>query len=256
MSAPLYGGGLGARLARRFAARTMRRAIHDAFRRVVWLGQVADPAPGRPLVLYANHHVYHDSFLLWELLTQTLRRPAFVWMEKWHTAPFFGAIGALPFPTDDARTRVRSVRAVANRMAADPRAALYLYPEGTMRPPEAGLAPFQTDFARLARLLPDDAAWWPVAVGTSWWGESRPTAILAPGEPHDAPDGRERERLQTALARLRDVRPRDVDAGRACVLSDGAGGPDERWDLGRLAPLFRGVADATVRAPGPDSREP
>ena len=251
MSAPLYGGGLGTRLARRFAARTMRSAIHDAFRRVVWLGDLPDPAPGRPLVLYANHHLYHDSFLLWELLTRTLRRPAFVWMQEWHTAPFFGAIGALPFPTDDARARVRSVRAVATRMKADPRSALYLYPEGTMGPPEAGLAPFQTDFPRLARLLPDDAAWWPVAVGTSWWGESKPTAILAPGDVHDAPDGRERERLDAALARLRAARPADLGAGRAHVLSDGAGGPDERWDLRRLAPLFRGITDATAAPPGP-----
>ena len=250
MSAPLYGGGVRARLARRFAAYAMRSAIEDGFRRVVWAGEVRDPAPGRPLVLYANHHVYHDSFLLWEMLTRTLHRPAFVWMQKWDTAPFFGAIGALPFPEDDARARVRAVRAVARRMKADPRAALYLYPEGTMGPPEAGLAPFQTDFARLARLLPDDAAWWPVAVGTSWWGESRPTAILAPGEVHDAPDGKERERLEAAMQRAHDARPADLDAGRAHLLFDGAGGPDERWDLRRLAPLFRGITDATVAPPG------
>ena len=246
--APLYGGGLGARLARRFAERTMAAALRDAFRRVVWVGEPPAPAPGRPLVLYANHHVYHDSFLLWHLLTRTLRRPAFVWMERWDAAPFFGAIGALPFPADDARARVRAVRTVAARMHADARTALYLYPEGTMGPPEAGLAPFQTDVARLARLLPDDAAWWPVAVGTSWWGESLPTALLTAGAPH-APDGTERERLAAALGRLRAARPADLAAGQAHLLAEGRRGPDERWDLRRLAPAFRGLTFATAAPP-------
>ena len=254
-TAALYGGGLGARLARRFAERTMASALRDAFRRVVWVGEPPAPAPGRPLVLYANHHVYHDSFLLWHLVTRTLGRPAFVWMEKWETAPFFGAIGALPFPTDDARARVRAIRAVAARMRADARTALYLYPEGTMGPPEAGLAPFQTDFARLARLLPDDAAWWPVAVSTSWWGENLPTALLAAGPPHDAPDGAERDRLADALGRLAQARPGDVAAGRAHVLSEGRRGPDERWDLRRLAPIFRGLTFETAEAPGAAPRD-
>lgn len=254
--APLYGGGPGARLARRFSERTMAASIRNAFRRVVWVGEPPAPAPGRPLVLYANHHVYHDSFLVWHLLTRTLRRPAFVWMQRWDAAPFFGAIGALPFPADDARARVRAVRTVAARMHADARTALYLYPEGTMGPPEAGLAPFQTDFARLARLLPDDAAWWPVAVSTSWWGESLPTALLTAGPPHDAPDGTERARLADALARLAAARPADLADGRAHVLAEGRRGPDERWDLRRLAPFFRGLTFETAAPPEDAAPEP
>ena len=228
--------GLGARLARRFAERTLRAEL-DRLRRVVGVN-AADPAPGRPLVLYANHHIYADSFLLWHLVTQVWGRPMVVWMEKWDRAPLFGPVGALPFPAEDARRRVRTVRETARRMAADPATALFLYPEGAMGVPEDGLGPFRADLPRLARVLPEGVAWVPVGIHTSWWGEQRPTAILAVGAPRGAPDGSERERLEDALARAREVRPGDAEAGRTEPLRDGPRGVDERWDLSPLAPLF------------------
>ena len=228
--------GLGARLARRFAERTIRGEL-KALRRVVGVG-AADPAPGQPLVLYANHHVYADSFVLWHLVTQTWGRPMVVWMETWDRAPLFGPVGALPFPADDARRRVRTMRETARRMATAPRSALYLYPEGAMRVPEDGLGPFRADLPRLARVLPDAVAWVPVGTHVSWWGENRPTAVVAVGTAHDAPDGGERQRLEAALDRARAVRPDDLDAGSAALLLEGPKGPDERFDLSRLAGLF------------------
>lgn len=244
MSGAVYRGEtLAQGLVRRYAERTLRASLRDSFRRVVWVGAAppADPAPGRPLVVYANHHVYADSFLLWHLLTRVLRRPMVVWMEAWERAPLFGPVGALPFPEGDARERARTMRETARRMGRDPRTALYIYPEGSMGVPEAGLRPFLADLPRLARVLPREAAWWPVAVGTSWWGESRPTALLAGGAAHDDADGGERARLQSTLDALREARPDDVGAGRAHVLLEGKRGADERWDLSRAAPLFRRI---------------
>ncbi len=241
MSAPLYtGGSVALRLARAYAARTMTGSLKSAFRRAVWdAPALSDPAPGRPLVVYANHHVYHDSFLLWHLLTRGLGRPIVVWMAEWERAPLFGPIGALPFPADDARARAATIRETVRRMTADPRTALYVYPEGHMHPPEDGLLPFKADLPRLARLLPPEAAFVPVGVHTSWWGESRPTAVLGAGEAHGLPEGTEPERLSAVLARLAVLRPSDLVEGRAAVFFDGAPGPDERWDLSPVAPLFR-----------------
>ena len=245
---PLYAGGsIPLRLARAYAARTMNGSLKAAFRRAVWaaprrasgMQHLEDPAPGHPLVVYANHTVYHDSFLLWRLLTRGLGRPIVVWMARWEQAPLFGPIGALPFPDDDARARAATIRETVRRMTADPRTALYVYPEGHMHPPEDGLLPFKADLPRLARLLPDDAVFVPVGVRTSGWGESRPTAILGAGEAHRPPDGQERERLGAVLARLEALRPADLEAGRASVFFDGKPGPDERWDLSPVAPLFR-----------------
>lgn len=240
MSRPVYEGEpLGRGLARRFAERQIQSGLRSSLRRVVWAGgPPGDPAPGRPLVLYANHHYYPDSFLLWHLTTRLLRRPMLVWMEAWDRAPLFGPVGALPFPADSARGRARTVRETARRMGRDARTALYLYPEGGMRVPEDGLGPFRADLPRLARVLPDAVAWWPVGVRVVWWGEARPTALLAAGAPHDAPDGDERQRLADVLDRLRDARPADLDAGRARVVLEGKTGPDERWDLSPLAPFL------------------
>ena len=236
MTDPVSGGG-PARAMRQLATRMIVGDLKTSFRRVVWLGE--RPAPQGPIVVYANHHVYADSYLLFHLITQVLERPFVVWMEAWDKAPLFGPVGALPFPSDDPRQRVRTIRETARRMEADTRTALLLYPEATMGVPEAGLAPFVADLPRLARLLPDAASWWPVAVKTSWWGESRPTAILTGGPLRDAPDGDEHARLDAALRQLDTARPDDLETGRAHVLLDGKAGPDERWDLSPLAPFFR-----------------
>ena len=242
MTPPPYAGGpLGARALRRFALWTIRRDLSTHYRRGVRAVRPPgdDPAPGRPLAIYANHHVYHDSYFLLFWLTRWLARPIVVWMAAWERAPLFGPLGALPFPADDPRDRAATVRETARRMATDPRTALILYPEGAMHPPEDGLAPFRADLPRLARLLPEATAWVPAGVHATWWGESRPTLVLATGEAHGVPDGGERERLRNALGAARAVRPDALAQGRAFRLLDGARGPDERWDLSRLAPLVR-----------------
>lgn len=228
------------RIAARAGAAIIERDLRAAFRRVVWVGEEPSLPEDRPVVAYANHHAYFDSFLVWRLAAKTLGRPFIVWMEKWDQVPLFGPLGALPFPPEDAPRRARTVRETARRMSDGP-ALLLLYPEGTMGPPDAGLAPFRADLVRLGRVLPRDTLWWPLGIRVTDWGHHRPTALLAGGSPHDAPDGSEADRLAAVLDRLREARPDDLDAGRARVLLEGRAGPDERWDLGVLAPFFRRI---------------
>ena len=231
---------LGSRVARRFAERIVASDLRSVLRRVVWAGErVEDPAPGRPLVLYANHHYFLDSYLLWHLTTQVLRRPMLVWMEAWDRAPLFGPAGALPFPANDARQRVRTVRETARRMERDSRTTLILYPEATIDVPEAGVRPFRADLPRVAHVLPEAAVWWPVGVRLTWWGERLPTAVLGAGAAHEHVEGAEADRLTAVLDRLREVRPEHLASGGAHVLLEGSPGADERWDLARLAPFFR-----------------
>ncbi len=226
----------GKRLARRTVAGLIRRTLRRDFRRVVWVGGRGPTLPeGRPAVVYLNHHTFQDGYLLWLLTHRVLRRPTVLWMEDWDRAPLFGPLGVLPFPPDDRRQKLATVRETARRLRADPRTLFLYFPEGDLRPPDLGLGPFDAErFERLARLLPPETLWWPAALRLTWWGEDRPTALMAAGEPHEAPDGRERERLEALLARLHDVRP-----GEGTVLLEGQPSPHERWDLSRLAPLFR-----------------
>ncbi len=228
---------LGRRVAARLVERMIERDLRRSFRRVVWLGPGPEgvPDPARPLVLYTNHHSFHDGYFLWLLAVRTLGRPALLWMNDFERIPLFGPLGALPFPPDDGRRRVATIRETARRLHDDPAHVFLYFPEGALRPPDAGLGDFDPGaFARLARLFPADTQWWPVGVRVTWWGEDRPTALLAGGAPHDAPDGRERDRLHDLLGVLRAARPGD---GR--ILLGGTESAHERWNLARLAPLFR-----------------
>ena len=69
-------------------------------RSAAWSGSTREPPslPDAPVVLYANHHGFHDGYLLWQLVGHALGRPVVIWMEEWERAPLFGPVGALPFP--------------------------------------------------------------------------------------------------------------------------------------------------------------
>jgi 1-acyl-sn-glycerol-3-phosphate acyltransferase len=229
---------LGARLARRLIDGMIRRDLRRTFRRVVWLSET-EVWPDGPLVGYANHHSFYDGYLLLLLVRYTLGRPVVIWMEEWDRAPLFGPIGALPFPADDARQRMTTIRETARRLAADPRTVLLLFPEGDLRPPDHGLGPFRADLNRLARVLPENVRWQPLAIHLTWWGEDRPTALLAAPPSHDAPDGQEADRLRGALKSLRQTEPAVLKENHTRLLLDGRPSVHERWDLRLLAPLFR-----------------
>jgi hypothetical protein len=240
---------------RRAAARLGERLIDGSLtgdlRRVVWVGDAPERVIGTsaPVVLYANHHYFHDSYLLWHLVRRVLDRRFLVWMEKWEQAPLFGPLGALPFPSSDPRARAATLRYTARRMKRDPNTTLVLYPEARLSSPDAGLQPFSPDLlSRLARVFPEEARWCPVGVRMTWWGEERPTALLAAGPAHAQPDGDESDRLHALLQRLRSVQPdRGEDGGlvlppHSSVLLEGERADSERWDLSRLAPFYRWLA--------------
>ncbi|HYE95880.1 MAG TPA: 1-acyl-sn-glycerol-3-phosphate acyltransferase [Rubricoccaceae bacterium] len=226
-----------ARLARRAAGALIVRDLKRSFRRVVWVGPPPS-LPDAPVVLYANHHGFHDGYLLWLLAGKLLRRETTLWMEEWRRVPLFGPLGTLPFPPGDARQRVATLRETARRMKKE-NPVLVLFPEGALRPPDAGLGPFRADLPRLARVLPAETRWWPVALRATWWGEDLPTALLTAGPLYETPDGQEPDHLRVLLTSLQAVRPDDLAAGRAHLLLDGRRAPHERFDLSALAPLFR-----------------
>ena len=236
MSAP---SSLPARLARRATEALILRDLRRSFRRVVWIGDGPEPPENRPVVLYANHHSFYDGYLLWLLVRSALGRPPVLWMEQLQQAPLFGPVGALPFPPDDDRQRFRTIRETARRLREEPQTILLFFPEGKLRATDLGLGPFQTNFRQLARLLPDNTLWWPVALRATWWGEDRPTALLTSANPLETPSGHEREDLQTLLDDLSNISPAIMQEGGARLLLDDRKSAEERWDLSRLAPLFR-----------------
>ena len=217
----------------------MRRDLRRAFRRVAWAGPPPALPERAPVVLYANHQHFYDGHLLQVLLTELLERPGTIWMEDWDRFPFFAAAGAQPFPPgegDEARARRRTtVRRTARRLRETPQTVLVHFPEGRLHPPREDVLPFpEGAFSTLAHLFPEHTHWWPVALRVAPTTAARPTALLAGGEPHATPDGRERKRLRAVRQRLADVRPGEATH----TLLGGRRGPDERWDLSWMAPFF------------------
>lgn len=230
---------LGKRVAVWSVSRLIERSLRAAFRRLVWIGTKpwtdGSLDPDRPLILYANHHGFHDGYLLWWLATRSLHRPPMLWMNEWERTPLFGPLGALPFPPDDERQRLATIRETARRLRGTPPPVFLYFPEGELRAPDTGLADFSPDrFTRLARLFPDTVQWWPVGLRVTWWGEDRPTALMTGGAPHDTPTGDEHARLADTLGAVQSVQP-----GAGHLLLDGTKSAHERWDLSLLAPLLR-----------------
>ena len=197
-----------------------------------WVGPCPPRLPEGPVIAYANHHHYYDGHLGWLLFQETLGRPTTLWMAEWDRFPFFGAVGAQPFPPDAPARRAATVRRTARRFRDHPQTVLIYYPEGELRRPDDGLGAFHTPPRRLARLYPE-AAWWPFAVHVTWEGHARPTVYLRGGPPHEA-DGNERQRLARQWHSLSPPPPSPRH-----VLLEGSSDASERWSFSFAAPFFR-----------------
>lgn len=214
------------RLFDRWVKQMMHRDLRRSFRRICWVGPAPALPDDRPVVLYANHHHFHDGYLLWLVIRDLLGRQAITWMEEWDRFPFFGAAGAYPFPPDDARRRMATMRRTAHRLRDEPGTALFYFPEGELHAPETGIHPFaEGAFARLDRLFPEKY-WWPVAIHVTFRGEALPTALLTGGTLHPAADGEEHLRLETLWKSLRSGEPEMEQ-----VLLEGQHSPHETWDF-------------------------
>lgn len=213
-------------LIRRAGYALVGRSLRRTFRRIAWVGPFAPPPADVPAVLYANHHVFHDSYVLATIVERVLRRRAIIWMEAFDRFPFFGPLGAMPLPANDGGRRLSTIRRTARLMRAQPSSMLIYYPEGQLHDAQR-VAPFPDDrMARLAAVLPPRVLWWPVALRVTGFHDFRPTLTLAAGTPHAAITGHEQATLQRLMATL--VFPGNAERR---VLLEGQAGPHERWNF-------------------------
>lgn len=109
--------------------------------------------------------------------------------------------------------------------------ALVYFPEGVLHADHEGVRPFGIP-ARLERMLVSPQ-WIPTAVVIRWTTESKPTALISAGQPHDTLDGNEYRRLSTLYA---ETRVCDPATGRTIL--DGHRGQEERIALGYRTRTF------------------
>jgi len=179
----------------------LRFQLWWTFRRVSWTGRWPPPLPDGPVIAYSNHHSYYDGHLAWLLFRHVLDRPTTLWMAHWDQFPFFGAVGAQPFPPNALQRRLATLRRTAQRFCDNPKTVLVYFPEGELHPPDGGVRRFDQNVPpRLGRLY-SEATWWPYATHVSTSGDGNRTALVRGGRPH-APDGDERTRLVRQLRAL------------------------------------------------------
>lgn len=205
----------------------IRRTVRARFHRVHWIPPEGVP-PG-PVIWAANHHGWHDGYLMYHVVT-ILERPSLDWITEFDAFPAFRYVGGMPFPEADAAARAATIRRTITAMRAGQ--SLILFPEGHLHPPPA-LLPFGRSVELLARHVPDVTVV-PVAIRYEAAMHERPEAFITFGEP--VPRG------ESLAARLRLAVGAELDAQAAAVrhsperfrvLAQGTRDVNERWGFHR-----------------------
>ena len=117
---------------KRLVSQMMMSSLKKGFRRICWVGPLPTFPEDLPIVAYANHHTFYDGYVLWLMAKVLLERDLILWMEEWDHFPFFAAVGAYPFPKDDAARRLTTIRQSTKRLTQNPNMCLAYFPEGKL----------------------------------------------------------------------------------------------------------------------------
>jgi hypothetical protein len=187
--------------------------------------------PARAAVVFANHHYWWDGYVCYLLAHHWRRERGMVWMREWRVFPPFHTVGAMPFPDDDMRVRIRTVRRTLRRLRDSP-SVLFLFPERDLHPAPV-LLPFQRVLFWLHRQLPD-VTFVPAAVQIVAGIHEYPELYILRGLAFRSEEENEEKWLneaQSEVARLLEA----LDAARQseperfqCIL-EGKRSINERW---------------------------
>lgn len=210
----------------RFVDGMIRRTVRARFRNVYW---TPPPSPIEPPAIFvANHHGWHDGYLMYHLVTRLGVR-SLDWITEFGAFPLFAKVGGMPFPRDDAAGRAATIRRTI-RLMTEERRSLILFAESELhRPPT--LFEFGKALETVAKRVPGVTVV-PVAIRYDMSIHERPEAIFSVGKPVElGPDLARRTRL--AVRTLLD----EVAAKLALephafeVLAPGTPDVNERWDF-------------------------
>jgi 1-acyl-sn-glycerol-3-phosphate acyltransferase len=200
--------------------------VRAAFRGI-WLRGML-PGGSAPLVVYANHGSFWDGFVAHQLC-RAGGWDGYCMMEQRMLARyrFLAALGAFSIRRLDARSTLETFR-YARRLLAVPRRAVFMFPEGELRPGPALPLRLERGVEVLARLA--GARCVPLAIRYVFLEDERPDVLLAIGEAHPAAPLREmRTRLEALLESVLEARDttgfRRLVRGRRSVAA--------RWDAVR-----------------------
>lgn len=208
--------------------RMIRRSVRKAFHTVHWN---APAAPEAPAILVANHHGWHDGYLMYLAATQMGLRVV-DWIAEFDAFPLFAKVGGMRFPADDPAARAATIRRTI-RLMREERRSLLLFAEGVLhRPP--GLMTFGKALETVARGVPGVRVV-PVAIRYELSMHERPEAWLRFGTEVPVGDGLA-VRTRLAVAEGLDALAGELrfSPDRFQVLAPGTLDVNERWDVRRF----------------------
>lgn len=209
--------------------RMIRRSVRKAFHTVHWAPPAATPEA--PAILVANHHGWHDGYVMYLAATKLGLRVV-DWIAEFDAFPLFAKVGGMRFPPNEPAARAATIKRTI-RLMREERRSLLLFAEGVLhRPP--GLLPFGKAIETVARSVPGVHVV-PVAIRYELARHERPEAWLRFGE--EVPTGDDlaaRTRLAVAAGLDALAGESRFDPARYEVLARGTLDVNERWDARRL----------------------
>lgn len=199
--------------------------VRARFRKVYWRKEAE--IPPAPVVFCANHHGWHDGYLMFHLV-KAVNRPSLDWIAEYDAFPLFRYAGGLPFPPNDVGRRTATLRKTIREMNAG--RSLILFPEVHLHTPPEILEVGKS--VELLQKQAPSATFLPVSIVYRMDLHERPEAFMSVGNPVEsgpALASRLRERMAVDVERLK----RDALLGEQGfeVLVEGTLDVNERWDV-------------------------
>ncbi|XXF79015.1 lysophospholipid acyltransferase family protein [Myxococcaceae bacterium GXIMD 01537] len=215
------GGPLGWGLDR-YVGWKFRSAFRGLWVRGAW------PLEDGPRLLYVNHTNWWDGFVLHQLCAAA-GWDGFCLMEERNLERyrFLSRLGAFSIRPGEASSSLESLR-YARELLRRPRSAVFLFPEGELRPFGQLPMTLARGVELLARVTRAECV--PVALRYAFFEHERPDVLVEVGCPHPpGPLDVFRDNLEGLVRRLAGAHTRE---GFGQVVS-GARGVAERWDAAR-----------------------
>jgi 1-acyl-sn-glycerol-3-phosphate acyltransferase len=208
----------------------IRRSVRKAFHTVWWNAPTTLAAA--PVIFAANHHGWHDGYLMYHVVTQ-LGLPSLDWIDEFDAFPLFAFVGGMPFSHKKLAVRAATIRSTIRSMNTENR-SLILFPEGVLHPPPEVLA-FGRSLDLLCRKVPSVSVV-PVGIRYELSLHERPEAFLHLGEVISlatrSPEGI-RERVIEGIGST-------FDRSLFTALVRGTRDVNERWDMRNIRGMKRG----------------
>jgi len=143
---------------------------------------MASDDPAIPTIVYLNHSGWWDGHLCMILGRLVLQKSSYMLVEEQNLRRyrFFTWAGAFGVDRDDPRAALGSLAYATGLLRADPRAAIFICPQGTIAPNDRRPLKFLRGIAHLARSL-DAVRLVPVAARYDFVQEQQPEIFLSVG---------------------------------------------------------------------------